>query len=104
MKEMLGSLFMAGFGPDCLERYSWDQIALMGECIARHHAGMLDAILTPVAALMGAKFAKGKVKRGKSKPVTSIDYTDFDSVKRAKDRDARILIGAGAIPGIQIDL
>lgn len=101
---MLGALFAAGFGPDALDRYTWDQLGLMGECIARHHAAMLDAVLRPIAAGLGMEYAPGKVERGPKKRSTSVDYTDLDAVKRAKERDARILLAAGQIPGIKVEL
>lgn len=102
---MLGALFASGFGPEALERYSWDQLALMAECIGIHYAGLLEGILAPVATVLGGKYKRGRVARGaRAKGPTQVDYTDLDAVKRAKERDARILVGAGAIPGIKIEL
>lgn len=102
---MLGGLFASGHGPEVLEIYSWDQIALMGECIALHHVGMLDSLIAPIAATMGIDYKPGSVKREKAGGrSTTIDYTDLDAVKRARDRDARILIGAGGIQGVKVEL
>lgn len=102
---MLGALFAAGFGPEALECYSWEQIGLMSECIGIHYAGLLDALVSPVAAGLGVGYKPGKVRRGaKRRKPTEIDYTDLDAVKRAKDRDARILMGARGLKGVSIEL
>lgn len=103
---MLGSLFAAGYGPDALERYTWDQLGLMAECVALHRQEMLSAFLGPVGSALGVKYKPGRVDRGSRRPKapTSVDYTDQASVKRAKARDARILTMASGIRGVKIEL
>lgn len=101
---MLGALFAAGFGPDALDLYTWDQLGLMGECIGLHYAGLLEGVLGPVASVLGVKYKPGKVSRGRERKPTEVDYSDLDAVKRAKARDARILMGAGGLQGVSIEL
>jgi len=85
-----------------MERYTWDQIGLMGECIARNRIDMLEMVLGPVAEAMGGKRKPGRVSRGKERKPTTIDHTDLAAVKRAKARDARILVNAPQIQGVKI--
>lgn len=103
MKQGLGALFAAGHDLSLLERYSWDQIALMAECLGMHHTRMFDVLLAPVAAFMGKGYKPASAPKSGSKP-TSVDYSDPASVKRAKERDARILIGAGGILGVKVEM
>jgi len=109
MKRVLGGLFASGHGPDVLDRYTWDQLGLMAECIGLHWVGLLDMVFSPLAGAMGGTYTSGAVETNSRKAPrkmgpTEIDRTDLDAVKRAKDRDARILTMAGQIPGVEIEL
>lgn len=101
---MLGALFAAGFGPDALERYTWDQIALMVECMTLHRMAVMEPIMAGLTALTGGKWRRGRVTRGKPRRPTAIDYSDLDAVKRAQARDARILAMASSVDGISLEM
>ena len=104
MKEALGAMFAAGHDLTILDRYSWAQIGLMAECLGLHHSRMFDTLFTPIAAMMGHKYKPQAGPKSAAKKPTSVDYSDPAAVQRAKERDARILIGAGALDGAKIDL
>lgn len=110
----MGLIFAAGYGPECLERWTWDQIAIVAECLAINEAERVGSILRPLAGALGADVKQGgvevggsrrkaqKAKQGSSR--TRIDHNDADMVARAKARDARIIAFAGKIPGISVVL
>ena len=96
----MGTLFAHGYGPDCLEKYSWDQIFLMIECLAERDAQRIDMVLQPIAGLFGAKdYSPGRVDvpgRGEAKPGRGgyADMSDQAVKARAVKRDSRILSAA----------
>lgn len=123
----LGVLASAGFDPFALvETRSWDQIALLAESIALDRVEMISLLLSPIIGEItpGAKVSdpvfrsRGRsesTKRASDKPatsrrgrdgklVTSIDYSDPEAVRRAKMRDARILLNAGSVNGLGLKL
>ena len=103
MKQALGAMFAAGHDPSILDRYSWGQIGLMAECLGMHHTRMFDTLFTPLSAFMGGGYKPASAGSARKRP-TEVDHSDPASVQRAKERDARILIGAGGIPGVKVEM
>jgi len=99
----LGALFAAGHNLSLLDQYSWGQIGLMAECLGMHHTRMFDTLFKPLSAFLGAGY-KSSSDVNAPKKATSIDHSDPAAVQRAKERDARILIGAGGVQGVKVDL
>ena len=67
----------------------------MGECIHRFYGKMIEHLLSPIAAMAGAEYSPGKVSkkpRNKKKGKTKIDYTNLEEVKKAEERDAKLLM------------
>lgn len=89
----------------------------MAECVGRHELRRNDALIGPISVMAGNKkwkpgkiiedmdkrerTVRSRIKHGIS--ATEINYADPDAVKRAEQKDARIL-QAAQMSGIFIDL
>lgn len=60
---MLGAIFAAGWTVDDLLDLSWDQIALVGECIASYRTESISMVAEPVLAAFGSKSARASTAR-----------------------------------------
>lgn len=58
---MLGAIFSAGWTIDDLLDLSWDQIALVGECVATYRSESISMVAEPVLAALGSKEARKRV-------------------------------------------
>jgi hypothetical protein len=83
-----------------LDRWSWEQVQLVAECIALHKVQQLEMILGPIATGLGAEYKSSQVREtirrqpGDVKRRTMLDRSDPAAVKRAQQRDAAILMAA----------
>ena len=106
---------------DVIEVRSWDQIALLAECIGMARMEPISEILRAVVGTMGGNVestdprygsrssrAKAPAPRpGKNATLgkrtgrpTAIDFSDPKSVARARARDARIALLASGVDGL----
>lgn len=59
---MLGGLALAGHDPYVLmERYSFDQLALLVECLTIARIEQIDSVMGPITASLGGKWKPGQV-------------------------------------------
>lgn len=64
---MLGAMFAAGWRITDLLDLSWDQIALVGECIASYRSESISMVAEPVLAALGSKSARSATARRAAK-------------------------------------
>lgn len=96
MQIALGAILAAGHPLEVLDRWSWDEVELVASAITAYHAHVITSLFSGLIPDKVAKSSgkKSPPKRGASK-ATHIDRTDLDSVKRATERDARLMMFAG---------
>lgn len=81
---MLGAIFAAGWTVDDLLDLSWDQIALVGECIASYRTESISMVAEPVLAAFGSKSARASTARRAAK-------AERRSPRSPEERDAVLL-------------
>lgn len=69
---MLGAIFAAGWTVDDLLDLSWDQIALVGECLATYRSESISMVAEPVLAAFGSKQAKSAIGKRAAKAERSV--------------------------------
>lgn len=60
---MLGAIFAAGWTVDDVLGLTWDQIGLVGECVATYRSESISMVAEPVLAALGSPEAKGRIDK-----------------------------------------
>lgn len=90
MQIALGAILAAGHPLEVLDRWSWDEVELVASAITAYHAHIITSLFSGLIPDKVAKPGKRPSKPAASK-ATHIDRTDLDAVKRATERDARLI-------------
>ena len=78
---MMGAIFAAGWTIDDVLALTWDQIALVGECIATYRTESISMVAEPVLAAFGSSEARGSLSK-RSRRAESARRSDLSPEQR----------------------
>jgi len=68
---MLGAIFASGWTVSDVLDLTWEQVGLVGECIALYRSESIQMVADPVLAALGSKSAKGRVGKASARSARS---------------------------------